>query len=46
MQVQMLVQQYHEQQATVAASQDCFMLVTPLCLASITIVLLLRKPHP
>jgi MFS transporter, DHA2 family, multidrug resistance protein len=45
-QVQMLVQQHLEQQATVAAYQDCFMLVTLLCLASMPIVLLLRKPRP
>jgi len=44
-QVQMLVQQHLEQQATVAAYQDCFMLVTLLCLASMPIVLLLRKPR-
>ncbi len=45
-QVQLLVQQHLEQQATVAAYQDCFMLVTLLCLASMPIVLLLRKPRP
>jgi len=45
-QVQMLVQNHLEQQATVAAYQDCFMLVTLLCLASMPIVLLLRKPRP
>jgi DHA2 family multidrug resistance protein len=42
-QVQILVQQHLEQQATVAAYQDCFMLVTLLCLASMPLVLLLRK---
>jgi DHA2 family multidrug resistance protein len=44
-QVLMLVQRHLEQQATVAAYQDCFMLVTLLCLASIPLVLLLRKPR-
>ena len=44
-QVQALVQQHLEQQATVAAYQDCFMLVTLLCLASMPLVLLLRKPQ-
>jgi len=44
-QVQMLVQRHLEQQATVAAYQDCFMLVTLLCLASMPLVLLLRKPR-
>jgi DHA2 family multidrug resistance protein len=42
-QVLLLVQQHLEQQATVAAYQDCFMLVTFLCLASMPLVLLLRK---
>ena len=42
-QVLMLVQGHLEQQATVAAYQDCFMLVTLLCLASMLLVLLLRK---
>jgi DHA2 family multidrug resistance protein len=45
-QVQMLVQHHLEQQATVVAYQDCFMLVTLLGLASMPIVLLLRKPRP
>jgi DHA2 family multidrug resistance protein len=45
MQVQLLVQQHLEQQATVAAYQDCFMVVTLLCLASMPIVLLLRPPR-
>jgi DHA2 family multidrug resistance protein len=45
MQVQMLVQQHLEQQATVMAYQDCFTVVTLLCLASMPLVLLLRKPH-
>jgi DHA2 family multidrug resistance protein len=39
-----LVQGHLEQQATVAAYQDCFMLVTLLCLATMPLVLLLRKP--
>ena len=43
-QVLRLVQDYLEQQATVAAYQDCFMVVTLLCLASMPLVLLLRKP--
>jgi DHA2 family multidrug resistance protein len=42
-QVLTLVQGHLEQQATVAAYQDCFMLVTLLCLASMPLVLLLRK---
>jgi hypothetical protein len=33
-----------EQQATVAAYQDCFMLVTILSLVSMPIVLLMRNP--
>jgi DHA2 family multidrug resistance protein len=45
MQVQMLVQQHLEQQATVAAYQDGFRVVTLLCLASMPLVLLLRKPR-
>jgi MFS transporter, DHA2 family, multidrug resistance protein len=45
MQVQMLVQQHLEQQATVAAYQDGFMMVTLLGLASMPLVLLLRKPR-
>jgi len=43
-QVLTLVQGHLEQQAAVAAYQDCFMLVTLLCLASMPLVLLLRKP--
>jgi DHA2 family multidrug resistance protein len=39
-----LVQRHLEQQATVAAYQDCFTLVTLLCLASMPLVLLLRRP--
>jgi DHA2 family multidrug resistance protein len=46
MQVQMLVQRHLEQQATVAAYQDGFMIVTLLCLASMPIILLLQKPRP
>jgi DHA2 family multidrug resistance protein len=46
MQVQMLVQRHLEQQATVAAYQDCFMAVTLLCLVSMPIVLLLRPSRP
>jgi DHA2 family multidrug resistance protein len=42
-QVLTLVQGHLEQQATVAAYQDCFLLVTLLCLASMPLVLLLRK---
>jgi hypothetical protein len=42
-QVQMLVQRHLEQQATVAAYQDCFMLVTLLCLASMPLLLLVRR---
>jgi DHA2 family multidrug resistance protein len=44
-QVLTLVRSHLEQQATVAAYQDCFMLVTLLCLASMPLVLLLRKPR-
>jgi EmrB/QacA subfamily drug resistance transporter len=39
-----LVLRHLEQQATVAAYQDCFMLVTILSLVSMPIVLLLRNP--
>ena len=45
-QVQVLVQQHLEQQATVAAYQDCFMLVMLLCLASMPLLLLMRRPRP
>jgi DHA2 family multidrug resistance protein len=44
-QVQMLVQQHLEQQATIAAYQDCFMLVTLLSLASMPLLLLMRRPR-
>jgi DHA2 family multidrug resistance protein len=44
-QVRTLLQGHLEQQATVAAYQDCFTLVTLLCLASMPLVLLLRKPQ-
>jgi DHA2 family multidrug resistance protein len=44
-QVLTLLQGHLEQQAAVAAYQDCFMLVTLLCLASMPLVLLLRKPQ-
>jgi DHA2 family multidrug resistance protein len=43
MQVLGLVQQHLEQQATVTAYQDCFMVVTLLCLLSLPVVLLLRR---
>jgi Na+/melibiose symporter-like transporter len=43
-QVRTLVQGHLVQQATVAAYQDCFMVVTILCLATMPLVLLLRKP--
>jgi MFS transporter, DHA2 family, multidrug resistance protein len=43
-QVRTLVQSHLEQQATVAAYQDCFMLAMLLCLVSMPLVLLLRKP--
>jgi DHA2 family multidrug resistance protein len=42
-QVLTLVRGHLEQQAAVAAYQDCFMLVMLLCLASMPLVLLLRK---
>jgi DHA2 family multidrug resistance protein len=44
-QVLALLHQHLEQQAAVAAYQDCFMLVTLLGLASMPLVLLLRKPE-
>jgi DHA2 family multidrug resistance protein len=43
-QVLALVLRHLEQQATVAAYQDCFMLVTILSLVSMPIVLLMRNP--
>jgi DHA2 family multidrug resistance protein len=43
-QVLALLHRHLEQQATVAAYQDCFMLVTLLSLASMPLVLLVRKP--
>jgi DHA2 family multidrug resistance protein len=42
-QVLALLQRHLEQQATVAAYQDCFMLVALLGLASMPLVLLLRR---
>lgn len=42
-QVLALVQRHLEQQATVAAYQDCFMLITMLALACMPLVLLLRQ---
>jgi hypothetical protein len=44
-QVLLLVQRHLEQQATVAAYQDCFMLVALLCLASMPLLLCLRRPR-
>lgn len=44
-QVQALVQRHLSQQATVAAYQDCYMLVMVLCLVSVSLLLLLRKPN-
>jgi DHA2 family multidrug resistance protein len=44
-QVMALLQQHLDQQATVAAYQDCFLLVTLLGLACLPLVLLLRKPE-
>jgi hypothetical protein len=44
-QVLALLHQHLEQQAAVAAYQDCFMLVMLLGLASMPLVLLLRKPE-
>jgi DHA2 family multidrug resistance protein len=43
-QVLALLQRHLDQQAAVAAYQDCFMLVTFLSLACMVLVLLLRKP--
>jgi DHA2 family multidrug resistance protein len=42
--VSALFQQHLYQQATVTAYQDCFLLVTCLYLASMPLVLLVRKP--
>ncbi len=42
-QVRALVQRHLSQQATVAAYQDCYMWVMILCLASMSMLLLLRK---
>lgn len=44
-QVRALVLRHWSQQATVAAYQDCFMWVMILCLASMSMLLLLRKPN-
>jgi hypothetical protein len=43
-QVLTLVWGHLEQQTTVAAYQDCFVLMTLLCLPSMPLVLLLRRP--
>ncbi len=43
-QVSALLHRHLGQQAAVAAYQDCFMLVTVLCLASMPLVLLFRTP--
>jgi hypothetical protein len=43
-QVLALLQRHLDQQAAVAAYQDCFMLVTFLSLVCMLLVLLLRKP--
>ena len=45
-QIRMLVQRHLEQQATVAAYQDSFMIVALLCLASMPFILFLRTPRP
>jgi hypothetical protein len=45
-QVAEFMQRYLSQQATVAAYQDCFILLTILGLASIFLMLLLRKSEP
>ena len=39
-----LLQRHLEQQATIAAYQDCFMLVVLMCLLSMPLVLSLRRP--
>ncbi len=44
-QVQALVQRHLSQQAAVAAYQDCYLLVMVLCLTSVCLLLLLRKPN-
>ena len=44
-QVRALVQRHWSQQATVAAYQDCYMWVMVLCVASMSMLLLLRKPN-
>jgi DHA2 family multidrug resistance protein len=41
-----LLHQYLEQQATVAAYQDCFVLMTILCLVGMPLVLFLRRQTP
>ncbi len=44
-QVRALVFRHLSQQATIAAYQDCYMWVMVLCLASMSMLLLLRKPN-
>jgi DHA2 family multidrug resistance protein len=44
-QARALVHRHLSQQATVAAYQDCFMWVMVLCVASMSMLLLLRKPN-
>jgi hypothetical protein len=41
-----LLHQHLEQQATIAAYQDCFMLVVLMCLLAMPLVLFLRRPTP
>jgi DHA2 family multidrug resistance protein len=44
-QVQGLLSRHFEQQATIAAYQDCFMLAVIICLVSMPLVLLIQKPQ-
>jgi len=41
-----LLNHHFEQQATIAAYQDCFMLAVMICLVSMPIVLLVRVRKP
>jgi hypothetical protein len=41
-----LLNRHFEQQATIAAYQDCFMLAVMICLVSMPIVLLVRVRRP
>ncbi len=45
LQIMALLQRHLHQQAAVAAYQDCFGLVLMVCLASMVLLLMLRKMH-